>query len=347
MPVTVVVGGQYGSEGKGKVAHYLARQLEVSIAVRVGGPNSGHTVIDSSKTPIIFQHLPTAALLPNVVCVLPAGSYIDPDILLGEIKHLNLSRGRIIVDQNAVVIQENDANAERRDLLRKHIGSTETGVGAALIRRIQRRDTKLLARDEPRLAPYIADALPLLRASLKRNERILIEGTQGYGLSLLHAHDFPYVTSRDTTAAGFLSEVGLSPLDVEHVVLVLRSFPIRVAGNSGPLPNEISWATITKESRCCTEIIEHTSVTKAIRRVARFSPGIVRRAIAANHPSLLVLNHIDYVDSGCGTRTHLSERALQFTRAVEAEIGRAIDYFGLSPDSILHRSELFEEKVSV
>jgi adenylosuccinate synthase len=320
--------------------------MEVSIAVRVGGPNSGHTVIDSSKTPIIFQHLPTAALLPNVVCVLPAGSYISPVILLREIEHLGLTRGRVIVDQNAVVIEEIDATTERDDLLRKHIGSTETGVGAALIRRIQRRETKILARDEPRLAPYIADTLPLLRGSLKRNERILIEGTQGYGLSLLHGRDYPYATSRDTTAAGFLSEVGLSPFDVEHVVLVLRSFPIRVAGNSGPLPNEISWASITKESGCRSEIIEHTSVTKSIRRVARFSPDIVRRAIAANHPSLVVLNHIDYVDSGCGAGLQLSERALQFVGRVEAEIGRTIDYFGLSRESILHRNEVIEEKAS-
>ncbi len=45
MPVTVVVGGQFGSEGKGKVAHWLARELRASTAVRVGGPNSGHTVV--------------------------------------------------------------------------------------------------------------------------------------------------------------------------------------------------------------------------------------------------------------------------------------------------------------
>jgi adenylosuccinate synthase len=76
MPVTVIVGGQFGSEGKGKVAFYWAQNNQATVAVRVGGSNSGHTVIDSSGNPQIFQHLPTAALLPHIYCVIPAGSYL-------------------------------------------------------------------------------------------------------------------------------------------------------------------------------------------------------------------------------------------------------------------------------
>ena len=91
MPITIIVGGQYGSEGKGKVAHALAKEMGASVAVRIGGPNSGHTVISPSGDPIIFKHLPTAAILPDVTCVLGAGSYINPDILLAEIKVAGLS----------------------------------------------------------------------------------------------------------------------------------------------------------------------------------------------------------------------------------------------------------------
>ena len=68
MPITVVVGGQYGSEGKGKVAHFLAREMEASVAIRCGGPNSGHTVIDPHGNPIVFQQLLTASILPNPLC---------------------------------------------------------------------------------------------------------------------------------------------------------------------------------------------------------------------------------------------------------------------------------------
>ena len=62
MPVTVVVGGQFGSEGKGKVAHFLVRHTGASVAVRVGGPNSGHTSYDDRGEPHIFRQLPTASV---------------------------------------------------------------------------------------------------------------------------------------------------------------------------------------------------------------------------------------------------------------------------------------------
>jgi len=70
MPVSIVVGGQYGSEGKGKVAHFFAREMKASFAVRCGGPNSGHTVIDEQGNARIFQQLPTAAILPDVKLVI-------------------------------------------------------------------------------------------------------------------------------------------------------------------------------------------------------------------------------------------------------------------------------------
>jgi Adenylosuccinate synthetase len=100
--------------------------------------------------------------------------------------------------------------------------------------------------------------------------------------SLLHSPHFPRTTSRDTTAAGALAETGLSPFDVENIVLVLRSFQIRVAGDSGPFGGtEIDCKTLTRESGSPTPVLERTSVTDKVRRVARFDPVIVREAIAA------------------------------------------------------------------
>lgn len=94
MPVTVVVGGQYGSEGKGKVAHFLAREMNASVAIRCGGTNSGHTVIDPDGNPIIFRQLPTASILPDIAIVLCAGTYIDIDILKKEIEISGLNADR-------------------------------------------------------------------------------------------------------------------------------------------------------------------------------------------------------------------------------------------------------------
>lgn len=212
MPISIVVGGQYGSEGKGKVAHALAKEMGASVAVRVGGPNSGHTVISPSGAPIIFKQLPTAAILPDVLCVLAAGCYINPDILFQEIQVAGLSDNRLIIDPNAALITEVELAEERGSRLREEIGSTLSGTGATVVKRIQRNGTLKLAKDDKRLAPYVQPTVPFMRNRLNKRERVIIEGTQGFGLSLLHSQCYPYSTSRDTTAAGFLSEAGLSPL---------------------------------------------------------------------------------------------------------------------------------------
>jgi adenylosuccinate synthase len=335
VPVTVVVGGQFGSEGKGKVAHFFAQQQRASVAVRVGGSNSGHTVLDPSGTPIIFQQLPTAAILPEIQCVIPAGSYIDLKILLNEIAFVGLTPDRLLIDPNAMIISGDQILEEKHSRLREDIGSTLSGTGAAVRRRIERTASVRLARHEEQLKQYIQPVVPYMRSCLNKDERVIIEGTQGFGLSLLHSQYYPYVTSRDTTAAAFVSEAGLSPLDVDDIILVLRTFPIRVAGNSGFLPNEIDWETVYTESGSKIPIIEYTSVTKTVRRVARFNPDIVRQAIAVNRPTKIVLNHLDYVDISCSSTNISSEKTNFFICETESLINSSVNYIGFSPSSLV------------
>lgn len=338
MPVTVIVGGQYGSEGKGKVAHFLAREMEASVAIRCGGPNSGHTVIDPNGNPIIFQQLPTASILPDVICVLCAGTYIDLDILKREIEFTGIDSKRLYIDPNAVMITPEIREAEQNSGLRNAIGSTGSGTGEAVISRIKRDRNIIFAKDIPELDPFIEPTSMFLRSQLNDQKRIIIEGTQGFGLSVLHSPHYPYVTSRDTTAAAFVSEAGLSPLDVDDVVLTIRAFPIRVAGNSGPLDNEIDWETITQEGGFQKPIIEMTSVTKQIRRVARFTPAIVRKAIVANKPTRIVLNHLDYI-SAKYTQTQ-TENTIKFIHIVEKSIDFQIDLLGFGPAAVQINSYL-------
>jgi len=332
MPVTVVVGGQFGSEGKGKVAHYLAKEMNASVAIRCGGPNSGHTVIDPNGEPIIFQQLPTASILPDINIVLCAGSYIDIDILTKEIEIAGLSPDRLWIDPNAVVITPVMKKAEQHAGLMDSIGSTGSGTGEAVIQRIRRENLRLLAESFPDLTPLVKETKPFLRCYLENRERIIIEGTQGFGLSLLHSQHYPYVTSRDTTAAAFVSEAGLSPLDVDDVVLTIRALPIRVAGNSGPLADEIDWETVTVEGGGSQLIEEITSVTKCVRRVGRFNPEVVRTAIEVNRPTRIVLNHLDYIDWSARSEGP-TFKILQFVKQVNSLIGRSVDYCGYGPSS--------------
>ncbi|PIW31019.1 MAG: hypothetical protein COW30_00945 [Rhodospirillales bacterium CG15_BIG_FIL_POST_REV_8_21_14_020_66_15] len=337
MPVSVVFGGQFGSEGKGKVVHDLARLSGARVAVRVGGPNSGHTVIDKTGAERKFQSLPTASLLPDAVSVIAAGSYVDPLILISEIVQGGLSPDRVMVDPNAVLITDSLKTEELDSGLRGRIGSTLSGTGAAVKARILRDGSAAFASSDDRLKPFIRETREFMRGCLDRGERIIIEGTQGFGLSVIHSPEYPYVTTRDTSAAGFVSEAGLSPLDVDDVVMVLRAFPIRVAGNSGPLPNEIDWQTVRRESGYAEDVTEYTTVTGAIRRVARFDPAIVRKAIEANAPTRIVLNHVDYIDSSCRASHRLSARAEEFVAGVEVGIGASIDFIGFGPSGIVPR----------
>src|ERR1043165_3652345 len=118
MPLTVIVGGQYGSEGKGKVAHCWTAERSASIAVRTGGPNAGHTVIESLDRPLVLRQLPTAAIIPNVRCVLGPGSYIDPDLLFQEIATTGIQAGHLIIDPNAMLVTASDREVESTNGLR-------------------------------------------------------------------------------------------------------------------------------------------------------------------------------------------------------------------------------------
>lgn len=333
MGVSVVIGGQFGSEGKGKVAYLFAQKLSVSSVVRVGGINSGHTVVDQNGDIHIFRILPTSAIDKNIVCVLPAGSYLNVALLFQEIVDSNIDRARIKIHPNAVIITDELIHSEQDSVLKARIGSTASGTGIAVSKRVNRCDDILLAKDVECLKPFLCDTTEFLRNEIDSGREILIEGTQGYGLSNLHTPYFPYATSRDTTAAGFLSEAGLSPFDVTNIIMVVRSYPIRVAGNSGPLPNEITWEYVTEAAHANKPIQEYTSVTKKLRRVAEFDAEIIKKAIAVNRPNIIVMNHMDYIGK-THTKGRLDQAKKDFIKKVERDIGQQINYIGLNNCSI-------------
>ena len=327
MPVTVVVGGQYGSEGKGKVAAILSREQRVAAVVRVGGPNSGHTPDDPTLPPL--QQLPTAAYANDAVSVLPPGSYIDNTVLESEIERTQIGPGLLKVSPYASIITQEERDEEFASELGTRIGSTQTGTGAAVSRRVMRARRVVLASDVPSLKPYLTDTSSYLRALVDGGQRVLVEGTQGFGLSVLHGGCYPYATSRDTSAAGALSEAGLSPVDVDDVTMVLRAFPIRVGGHSGPLLDELTWQQLEVDGEHDHELCEYTTVTRRLRRVAHFDPSVVLRAISVNSPTCIVMNHLDYVDHRACISGEITDRIESFLVGVQSVLGRRIDRLGL------------------
>jgi adenylosuccinate synthase len=333
MPVSIVVGGQFGSEGKGKVALEIRRRARGTVTViRVGGPNSGHTAYDWQGRRWALRQLPAAAVDRDTDVVFPAGSYLDPVILEAELENLAFPKERVFISPFASIISQEHRDWEVASGLVQSIGSTGSGVGAAVLAR-SARDTRALglrhieAREFAPLHRFIADTSDLLRMRLSKGERVIIEGTQGFGLSLLDGGYWPKATARTTSASGALAEAGLSPTDVDDVTLVLRSFPIRVAGDSGPLRDELTWADVAKISGTTRDIAEYTTVTRKIRRVGAFDPSLVRRALTSNAPTRVVLNHVDYI----GEPDQVGRRGTpvdEFVHSVSTQIGRAINWLG-------------------
>ena len=337
VPVTIVVGGQFGSEGKGKVAHWLAREQCAAYAIRVGGPNSGHTAVQNGS-PVVLRHLPTPVLSGDVVGVIPAGAYIAIDVLLREVEEVGLSRDQLLIDPSAVVIDDSMRAEEREAGMIEAIASTCQGVGSAVARRTMRCSSVTFAGDTTSLRGFVRNDLHrILADALTRQERVLVEGTQGFGLSVLHGGHYPYATSRDTTAAGALSEAGLSPREVDCVALTLRAFPIRVSGNSGPLPLETNWEKVSRGSGANKDLTEYATVTGRPRRVARFHEDIVFQAISVNRPDLLFVNHVDYFDFSVHEQSYLTDRAAQEVYEMERRVGLEIDHVGVGPGRVIRR----------
>lgn len=342
MPISIVVGGQFGSEGKGKVALEIVRRSGGRVtAIRVGGPNSGHTAFDRQGRRWALRQMPAACIDRNVDVVFPAGAYLDVDVLMREIAALDYPLDRITVSPNAQIVTEQHKSWESQAALTSSIGSTGSGVGGAVMALVAREAPNfplkaVHAHDHDLLRPFIRrdDISLTLNTRLALGERVIIEGSQGFGLSLLDGGYWPKATARSTTAAAALAEAGLSPRYVDDITMVLRSYPIRVAGDSGPLLGETTWEEIARRAGVALDLREYTTVTQKLRRVGEFDAALVRRALAANAPHRVVLNHLDYV--GPQSSLEISDGLVrQFITRVEREIGRCIDWCGFSGDGIV------------
>lgn len=380
--VSVVVGGQFGSEAKGAVAGFLAggdiepyrtnayrvRANDSVVCVRVGGPNAGHTVYGRCPTdcndahrktagdeefvnshPWRLRQIPVAAVTnPTAQLLIAAGSEVDMGVLRDEWNALNSAgyslRGRLNIDYSATLLEERHITEEVGSRLNSRIGSTAKGIGAARSDRLWRTaDTMRELYDLMRaMGVLLVDSTTFLTTRLEGGAHVVIEGTQGYGLGL-HTEYYPQVTSGDCRAIDFLAQAGLSPwsqvISDLDVWVVARTYPIRVAGNSGPLRGETSWNALGLAP-------EQTTVTKKERRVGEWDGALVRKAVEANgggdfNPRVrLALMMADYkIPELKGARRVQDEetgkRLAGLIREVEGEVRARVALVGTGPTSII------------
>lgn len=347
--VLAVVGAQYGSEGKGVVVKYLADKYNVH--VRVGGPNAGHSFIHKGEL-YKMQVIPCGWTNPNAIVMIGRGALVNPILLRQEIEMVEkvdpTIRERLIIDMYAGVLDEKFAQEEGHihGEIHHRIGSTGEGVGAARAARMSRNPENFRhmkdTTTEEGFRDMLGDTVSLLHTIICNGGNVLLEGAQGSALSMIHG-PWPYVTSHDTNAAQMAADVGIPPHWVSEVLLVARTYPIRVAGNSGPLANELSWEYFSNKFH--RKVEEKTTVTKKIRRIGEWDDELLQKALILNGAEEVAIMFIDYInpaDEGKTRYEDLSDESKLFIMKIETKFGVKVKYIGTGGFEINGQFNLIE-----
>lgn len=323
MPSTVVVGGFFGDEGKGKIISYLAQNDNPSIVVRGGaGPNAGHTIEDGNKKYKV-RMLPSGFLNKKARLMIGPGVVVHPDVLHKEIEEFGTAQ-RSFVDNNCGIIEKTHTDADGGGRLKEKIGSTGSGTGPANADRAMR--TLKMAKEILSLKPYLIDVAQELHTALDAEENVLVEGTQGTFLSLWHG-TYPFVTSKDVTASGICADIGLGPKNVDDVMVVFKSYVTRVG--TGTLQGELPMDEVAK--RGWSEI---GTVTGRQRRAAEFDFALAKRAVMLNSATQIALTKLDVLFPECAHKNSfedLSAAAKKFITDIEDKTDVAVTLIGTGP----------------
>ncbi len=318
------MGAFWGDEGKGKIISYLALKDKLDFCVRTGSVNAAHTVWDGEKKYALHM-VPAAFLYPKCRLLIGAGANVQVPQLLKEVELTNV-KDRMGVDMQASIIEEKHAIQDRTSAHLKGIGTTGWGVGPALEERVRR--TAKLARDIPELSPFLTDSVTEINDGIDSGKKVLLEGTQGFMLSLYFG-TYPYVTGRDTGAAAIASEAGVGPTRVDDVIIVYKSFMTRVG--AGPMPGEM-----TKSEAQAKGWFETAAGTGRDRRSAPFDFDLAKKTARINGATQAALTKLDSLFPKCRSARKLEAvptEARRFLKEVENKTGVPIVLIGTGPDA--------------
>jgi len=323
----IVVGAQWGDEGKGRIIDALARKADAVVRFQ-GGSNAGHTVVVNGEK-FVFHLIPSGALRPEKKCIIGNGVVVDPKELLNELESLH-SRGievnNLYLSSNAHVIMpyhQKIEEIEEEQRGKNRIGTTRKGVGPAYQDKAARRGIRvadLLDKDTlsnklrinlefwkslcglkfsleeilkqyleygKKLEKYIVDTSLIIHELVKENKAILFEGAQGSLLDVDHG-TYPFVTSSNATAGGACIGTGVGPTRIDKVLGVAKAYTTRVG--EGPFPTEIKnevGELIRKRGQ------EYGATTGRARRCGWFDGVVLRYAVRVNGLDGLVLTKLD------------------------------------------------------
>lgn len=325
MGCTILVGGLFGDEGKGKIVAHIAHSDKPTIIGRGGvGPNAGHTVVVGEDRYAI-RMIPSGFVYKDARLLIGAGVLVDPNVFKKEVSSLGVE-GRIGIDKRCSIIEEKHIEADKASsYLSGTIGSTGTGCGPANEERVKR--TAKQAKDVTELKTYLADVPLEINEALDRDENVMIEGTQGFGISLYYG-TYPFVTSKDTSASQMAADVGVGPLRVDDVIVVFKAFPTRVG--SGPFDTEMS-----QEDAISLGIEEFGTVTGRQRRIGLWDGKMARYSAMINGATQIAITGLDRIDPVCKGATdydELSTKVKEFVKNAEKDVGVPFTLLSTGPE---------------
>ena len=312
----VVIGAQWGDEGKGKIVDYLAEDAKYVVRY-AGGPNAGHTIVVDGKQFALHQ-VPSGILYPNKSVFLGAGMVIDPEALFNELQMLKDNgidwEGRVFISDRAHIILPGYRQMDKdRDASRKRpIGTTGRGIGIAYSEKAHRDGLRLADLDwDAKMSEFEGENLEYLdkykdrliemRVDLTakmfeyRGENTLFEGAQGAMLDI-DSGTYPYVSSGASCSAGAATGCGIGPKDLDKILGVFKAYQTRV-GN-GPMPTEFNNES---EGELCEYVRktgrEYGVTTGRARRCGYLDLVALRYACITNSIDSLVLTHLDIYDT--------------------------------------------------
>ncbi len=279
--VDVVIGMQYGDEGKGKIANQMAANGDYDYVVRFnGGGNAGHTIYLNGEK--IVTHLVPCGILHGIPSVIGNGCVINTQKLFNELEYLRglgFDTSILKIAENAHIITKEHIDEDSKDT---KIGTTRTGNGPCYRDKVAR--TGIRAKDVPELEPFLVNMYDLIHLEPKK---FLAEGAQGYWLDIDFG-DYPYVTSSNTGVGAVLNN-GFNYKQVRNVVGVIKCYSTYV-GAKGYQKEDERFEVLREIGQ------EYGATTGRPRQIDWLNLDEVITACQMNGIDQLIINKMDVLD---------------------------------------------------
>ena len=311
----IVVGIQWGDEGKGRIVDYYARDYDI-VSRFGGGDNAGHSIRVGERK-LALRIVPSGVLQERCELFIGGGTVVSLEGLTKELDALagiGVDISRIRISDRAHVVFAYHAAADKASEEARGsqaIGTTGRGIGPAYIDKVARSGItfadllrkenladKLRFKGAEELLPdtleaaervrsHIVDGVEYLHGALESGRRVLIEGAQGSLLDVGYG-TYPYVTSSHTIAGGACIGLGIGPTAVARVIGVVKAYCTRVGG--GPFPSELD---DENGERLRVNGAEFGVVTGRPRRCGWFDAVAARYAARVNGLTSAVITKLD------------------------------------------------------